>query len=56
MSFVDAYETVCNLKHVVPQGDDNELGILGLFLKTDRQGKKKIQIASLEFSGTIQLH
>lgn len=39
VSFVDANETVCNLKHVVPQGDDNELGVLGLLLKT-QEGKK----------------
>lgn len=33
MRLVDANETVGHLKHVVPQGDDNELSILGLFLK-----------------------
>lgn len=33
VSLVDANETVGHFKHVVPQGDDDELSILGLFLK-----------------------
>lgn len=33
VSFVDADETVSDLKHVVPQGDDDELSILRLFLQ-----------------------
>lgn len=33
MCLVDANETVGHLEHVVPQGDDDELSILGLFLK-----------------------
>lgn len=32
VSFVDADETIGDLKHVVPQGDDDELSILGLLL------------------------
>lgn len=33
VSFVDADETISDLKHVVPQGDDDELSILCLFLQ-----------------------
>ena len=33
VSFVDADETVSDLEHVVPQGDDDELSILGLLLQ-----------------------
>ena len=33
VSFVDADETISDLKHVVPQGDDDELSILGLLLQ-----------------------
>lgn len=35
VSFVDADETISDLKHVVPQGDDNELSVLGLLLCRD---------------------
>ncbi len=30
---IDADETVGHLKHVVPQGDDDELSVLGLLLQ-----------------------
>lgn len=33
VGFVDANEAIGNLKHVVPQGDDDELSVLGLFLE-----------------------
>lgn len=33
VSFVDADETIGDLEHVVPQGDDDELSVLGLLLK-----------------------
>lgn len=32
VSFVDANKAIGDLEHVVPQGDDNELGVLGLLL------------------------
>lgn len=40
VSFVDADETISNLKHVVPQRDDDELGVLCLFLcrQEDKKG------------------
>lgn len=34
--FIDADETIRNLKHVVPQGDDDELGVLCLFLQKEK--------------------
>lgn len=40
VSFVDTDETISNLKHVVPQRDDDELSILCLLLHRD--GGKKI--------------
>lgn len=39
VSFVDADQTVSNLKHVVPQGDDDELSVLGLLLERAGVGK-----------------
>lgn len=36
---VDSDETVCDLKHVVPQRDDDELSVLGLLLHGE--GDKK---------------
>lgn len=36
VSFVDADETISNLKHVVPQRDDDELGILCLLLYREK--------------------
>lgn len=33
VSFVDADETISDLKHVVPQGNDDELCVLCLLLK-----------------------
>ena len=33
---VDADQPVGDLEHVVPQGDDDELGVLGLLLDTAR--------------------
>lgn len=33
VSFVDADETIGDLKHVVPQGDDDELSVLCLLLQ-----------------------
>lgn len=33
VSFVDADETISDVKHVVPQRDDDELSILRLFLQ-----------------------
>lgn len=33
--FVDADEAICDLKHVVPQRDDDELSILCLFLQPE---------------------
>lgn len=45
VSFVDADETIGNLKHVVPQRDDDELGILCLFLcrQEDKKGKMLVR-------------
>lgn len=40
--FVDSNETICDLKHVVAQRDDDELSVLSLLLQTE--GKKIIQI------------
>lgn len=37
VSFVDADETISNLKHVVPQGDDDELSVLCLLLYRNKQ-------------------
>lgn len=37
VSFVDANETIGDLKHVVPQRDDDELSVLRLFLHTEKQ-------------------
>lgn len=37
VSFVDPDETISDLKHVVPQGDDDELSILCLFLHRDEK-------------------
>lgn len=42
VSFVDADETIGDLKHVVPQGDDDELGVLCLLLHRDEGKRKKI--------------
>lgn len=33
VGFVDANEAIGNLKHVVPQRDNDELSVLGLFLE-----------------------
>lgn len=43
MSLVDADETVSDLKHVVPQGDDDELSVLCLLLRRD-ESKMKIKL------------
>lgn len=40
VSFVDADQAVSHLKHVVPQRDDDELSVLGLFLR-EREREKK---------------
>lgn len=40
MSFVDADESISDFKHVVPQGDDDELSILCLLLYTDKKEQK----------------
>lgn len=42
VSFVDADETISDLKHVVPQGDDDELSVLGLLLHGEM--REKIQL------------
>lgn len=34
--FVDSNQAVSHLEHVVPQGDDDELSVLGLFLSDKR--------------------
>ena len=34
VSLVDPNQSVGDLEHVVPQGDDDELGVLGLLLET----------------------
>ena len=39
VSLVDPYEAVGQLKHVVPERDDDELGILCSLLKKTKQGK-----------------
>lgn len=39
VSFVDANETIGDLKHVVPQGDDDELSVLCLLLHRE-EGKE----------------
>lgn len=44
VSFVDADETIGNLKHVVPQRDDDELGILCLFLCREEDEKGKMLV------------
>ncbi len=41
VSFVDADKTICDLKHVVPQGDDDELSVLCLLLHRDAGKIKK---------------
>lgn len=46
MSLVDADEAICNLEHVVPQRDDDELSILCLFLH--RQEEEENDNMSLE--------
>lgn len=33
LGFINPNQSVCNLKHVVAQADDDELGVFGLFLK-----------------------
>lgn len=38
---IDANESISHLKHVVPQRDDDELSILGLFLQSFGQVKKR---------------
>lgn len=43
--FVDSDETICDLKHVVSQRDDDELSILSLLLQTE--GKTIIQIIQI---------
>lgn len=37
VGFVDADETISDLKHVVPQGDDDELSVLCLLLHRDEK-------------------
>lgn len=36
VGFVDAYKAVCQLKHVIPQADDDKLSVLGALLDVVR--------------------
>lgn len=40
VSFVDADESISNLKHVVPQRDDDKLSVLCLFLQKEEQTQR----------------
>lgn len=40
VGLVDPDEAISDLKHVVPQGDDDELGVLCLLLWTGKRGKR----------------
>lgn len=53
MCFVDADQTVSHLKHVVPQRDDDELSILGLFLSGGQ--KKRLKNVILKEGATDAL-
>lgn len=44
VSFVDTNESISNLKHVVPQGDDDELSILCLFLQKEKQTRRQLTL------------
>lgn len=50
VSFVDADETISDLKHVVPQRDDDELSILCLLLHRDGVGGEKDSVYDLKRS------
>lgn len=41
---VDSDETICDLKHVVSQRDDDELSVLGLLLRQRRKQKDSFLI------------
>lgn len=41
--FVDADETIGDLEHVVPQGDDDKLSVLGLLLNTIRHNVTRLK-------------
>lgn len=56
VGFVDADETISDLKHVVPQWDDDELSILCLLLRRDRGGKQKIQSIIWRDQDSIQFN
>ena len=36
VSLIDAHQSICQLKHVVPQTDDDKLSILGPLLHTTK--------------------
>lgn len=44
VSFVDADESISNLKHVVPQRDDDKLSVLCLFLQKEKQTQRHLTL------------